>query len=50
MADIANRYVLLALIATVGTGVVGFCRRLLEADPQKQQGPFARAASCSANS
>jgi UDP-N-acetylmuramyl pentapeptide phosphotransferase/UDP-N-acetylglucosamine-1-phosphate transferase len=24
MADIANRYVLLALIATVGTGVVGF--------------------------
>ena len=38
MADIANRYVLLALIATVGTGVGGVCHPKFKKNPQKTKG------------
>ncbi len=41
MADIANRYVLLALIATVGTGVVGFADDYLKLTRKNSKGPFA---------
>jgi phospho-N-acetylmuramoyl-pentapeptide-transferase len=40
MADIANRYVLLALLATLGTGVVGFTDDYLKLTRKKQPGPF----------
>ena len=38
MADIANRYVLLALIATVGTGVVGFADDYLKLTRKNSEG------------
>ena len=38
MADIANRYVLLALIATVGTGVVGFADDYLKLTRKNSRG------------
>ncbi len=38
MADIANRYVLLALIATVGTGVVGFADDYLKLTHKNSKG------------
>ncbi len=38
MADIANRYVLLALVATVGTGVVGFADDYLKLTRKNSKG------------
>ena len=38
MADIANRYVLLALIATLGTGVVGFADDYLKLTRKNSKG------------
>ena len=42
MADIANRYVLLALIATLGTGVVGFADDYLKLTRKNSKGLSAR--------
>ena len=49
MADVTNRYVLLALIATVGTGVVGFADDYLKLT-RKNSKVFRRAASFWGNS
>jgi phospho-N-acetylmuramoyl-pentapeptide-transferase len=43
MADIANRYVLLALIATVGTGVVGFADDYLKLSRKNSKGLSPRS-------
>ena len=46
LADIGNRYVLLALLATVGSGRGRIRRRLFEADSQEQQRTCRRGRNC----